>query len=407
MAEVRTDVHVVTGLDDIAWLLNLRGSDVAFTPLLIAYALVTAKEALLFVHPGRIRPGTLDAAVEVREYDSFGDELAACARAGSRLWIDSAGASRWVVSQSGGEASSYLSASPIPLFRAVKNPVELEGMRRAHVRDGAALVRFLSWLEGAVPSGGVTELAVARELDRFRGTGQLYRGPSFEPIVGYREHGAIVHYAATEESSFTLRAEDLLLVDSGGQYLDGTTDVTRTVSLGSPTAEQRVRFTLVLKGHIQIALVSFPRGTGGGQLDALARKALWDAGLNYGHGTGHGVGAYLCVHEGPHSISPTGRGVALEPGMVVSNEPGYYQEGAYGIRIENLVYVTEDPDREGFLRFSNLTLCPIDRSLIEVELLTPAERGYLNHYHATVRDALHPLVDARAREWLDRATAEL
>jgi Xaa-Pro aminopeptidase len=195
-----------------------------------------------------------------------------------------------------------------------------------------------------------------------------------------------------------------LLVDSGGQYLDGTTDVTRTVALGPPTPEQRTRFTLVLKGHIQMALVPFPVGTSGGQLDVLARRALWEAGLNYGHGTGHGVGAYLCVHEGPHSISPNARNVALEPGMVVSNEPGYYETGAYGIRTENLVYVVKDPEREGFLRFANLTLCPIDLALVDAGLLSPQERAYLDSYHATVREALSPHVVGPQRQWLERAT---
>jgi Xaa-Pro aminopeptidase len=269
------------------------------------------------------------------------------------------------------------------------------------------MARFLAWLEVAVPRGGVTELGAAMEIDRFRALGEQYRGPSFEPIVAYRDHGAVVHYAATAESCTTLAAQDLLLVDCGGQYLDGTTDVTRTVSLGAATAEHRVRFTLVLKGHIELALVSFPKGTGGGQLDVLARRALWDAGLNYGHGTGHGVGTYLSVHEGPHGVSPSSRGVPLEPGMVVSNEPGYYQAGAYGIRTENLVEVAEDPRHEGFLCFRNLTLCPIDRSLIETNLLTPAERAYLDGYHAQVRTALAPYLAGAERDWLERATAEL
>ena len=407
MAEVRADAHVVTRLDDIAWLYNLRGTDVPYNPLLISYALVTRDHAWLFVDPRKVPPAGLDPSVTPRGYDTFGDALEEHARGRSRFWIDAMTASRWIVERAGGVERAYLGPGPIPMFKAVKNAVEVEGKRSAHIRDGAAMVRFLRWLEEAVPAGGVTELSVARELDRFRAQGQLYRGPSFEPIVGYRAHGAIVHYEATEESSFAIHGEDLLLVDSGGQYLDGTTDITRTVALGRPTAEQRVRFTLVLKGHIQIALAPFPRGTSGGQLDVLARRALWDAGLNYGHGTGHGVGAFLCVHEGPHSISPTARSVPLEPGMVVSNEPGYYKDGAYGIRIENLVTVVEDPDRQGFLRFSNLTLCPIDRNLVEPDMLSPGEREYLNTYHTRVRDTLSPLVDGKDRAWLDQATEPL
>jgi Xaa-Pro aminopeptidase len=404
MAEMRVDTHAITRLDDIAWLYNLRGSDVDYNPLLIAYALVTRDEALLYVHEGKVSTGALGPQVVLRDYNAFGDALEERARAGARFWIDPATASRWVVERASGGRAPYLGPGPIPSFKAVKGDTEIEGMRRAHVRDGVALVRFLSWLEQSVPRGGVTEIAVATELDRFRAMGEHYQGPSFGPIVGYGEHGAIVHYEATPESASTLAARGLLLVDSGGQYLDGTTDVTRTVALGPPTPEQRTRFTLVLKGHIQMALVPFPVGTSGGQLDVLARRALWEVGLNYGHGTGHGVGAYLCVHEGPHSISPNARNVALEPGMVVSNEPGYYETGAYGIRTENLVYVVKDPEREGFLRFQNLTLCPIDLTLVDAGLLSPQERAYLDSYHATVREALSPHVVGPQRQWLERAT---
>jgi Xaa-Pro aminopeptidase len=407
MREVRTTAHVVTRLDDVAWLFNVRGSDVAYSPLLVAYGMVTETEAFLFVAPGKIARAAVDGAAQTLDYDSFGEAVEERARGGARFWIDPASTSRWVVDRAGGEGDAYLSSSPIQMWKAVKNATELDGMRRAHVRDGVAMVRFLAWLGEAVPRGGVTELGVAEALDRFRSRGELHRGPSFAAIAAYREHGAIVHYAATADTSSTLAAEDLLLVDSGGQYLDGTTDITRTVGLGPVTAEQRVRFTLVLKGHIQLTLVCFPKGTFGGQLDILARKALWDAGLNYGHGTGHGVGAYLCVHEGPHGISPTSRGVPLEPGMVVSNEPGYYEPGAYGIRTENLVTVVEDPEREGFLRFRNLTLCPIDRSLVEVGLLTPAERSYLNDYHAEVRATLAPHLEGADLAWLEGATEEI
>ena len=407
MRECRVDAHVLARLDDIAWLFNIRGSDVPYNPLVIAFALVTRNEALLFVQPGRLRPGVLDASVEERSYDSFGEELKARARQGARFWVDPAASSRWIVDLSGGEQRCYLSTGPVPLFKAVKNATEIEGMRRAHLRDGVALVRFLVWLEEAARSRASSELDVAKALERYRALGERYRGPSFEPIVGYREHGAIVHYAATPESAVVLAPEGLVLVDSGGHYLDGTTDVTRTIALGRPTDEQRARFTLVLKGHVALARACFPRGTSGTQLDVLARKALWDAGLNYGHGTGHGVGAYLSVHEGPHSISPSSRAVPLEPGMVVSNEPGYYEVGSYGIRTENLVYVAEDERHEGFLRFVNLTLCPIDRSLIDVGLLDSAERRYLDSYHAEVREALSPSLGERERSRLERATAPL
>jgi Xaa-Pro aminopeptidase len=278
------------------------------------------------------------------------------------------------------------------------------------LRDGAAMVRFLAWLDREAPSGTVDEIAAVKRLEAFRRETNALREISFDTIAGSGPHGAIVHYRVTEATNRTLRPGELFLVDSGGQYVDGTTDITRTVAIGASTPEMRERFTLVLKGHIAIATARFPRGVRGIDLDPLARAALWAHGLDYDHGTGHGVGSYLSVHEGPQSISKAGM-VALEPGMICSNEPGYYKAGAYGIRIENLVLVTEPETLPGAdratLSFETLTLCPVDRRLVVPEMLSPAERAWLDSYHARVRENLAPLVDEATRAWLAQATAKL
>ena len=283
-------------------------------------------------------------------------------------------------------------------------------MKAAHVRDGVAMVRFLRWLEREVPLGTVTELYAANKVDAFRAEGPLFRGPSFDTISGYLGDGAIIHYRVTTETDCALRPEGIYLVDSGGQYLDGTTDITRTVLLGKKaTKEQKECFTRVLRGHIGLARVAFPAGTRGPRLDTLARIPLWEIGLDYNHGTGHGVGAYLGVHEGPQSIGTREANAELEPGNILSNEPGYYEPGAYGIRIENLVLVTEDPVRtrpgKRWLRFETITLCPIDTRLVEPKLLSADEKKWLNDYHAAVRKALSPQLDAPERRWLAQATA--
>ena len=297
---------------------------------------------------------------------------------------------------------------PCVLPRACKNSVELDGMRTAHRQDGAALVKFLAWLAQAVPYGGVTELEVVERLHGFRAECPTFRGGSFDTISGAGPNGAIVHYRVTERTNRPLEFGSLLLLDSGGQYPDGTTDVTRTVAVGQPSPEMRTHFTLVLKGHIALATARFPKGTTGAQLDVLAREPLWTAGLDYAHGTGHGVGCYLNVHEGPQAISPRGGAAALQPGMVLSNEPGYYRTDQYGIRIENLMAVVEEdrhPHQEqDFYGFETLTLAPIDLSLVSASLLTEEELDWLNAYHARVRRDIAPLVDGDARDWLHQAT---
>ena len=411
MTERRADAHVITTLDTIAWLFNIRGSDVDYNPVVIAYALVTHEAATLFVAPGKVTPEAarkLGKSVTVRPYDDFKPALRELAARKARVWIDKDGTNRWVVQQLRG-SDLVTETSPIMPMKARKNAVEIDGMREAHVRDGVAMVRFLRWLGEEVPGGHVTELSAEQRLGEFRGEGLNYRGPSFRTIAGFNEHGAIIHYAADEDTNVTLRSKGIFLVDSGGQYLDGTTDITRTVSLGGATAEQRRIFTLVLKGHIALSRAKFPTGVRGMRLDTLARAHMWSAGLDYNHGTGHGVGAYLGVHEGPQSISPLRcTGAPVEEGNILSNEPGYYAPGKYGIRIENLVLVVRDEklSRGGktWLGFEPLTLCPIDTALVDAKLLDDQERAWLNAYHKRVAKTLSPLLaDPKDRRWLARA----
>jgi Xaa-Pro aminopeptidase len=309
-------------------------------------------------------------------------------------------------------AKIILKPGPVALFKAVKNRTEIAGARAAHARDGAAMVKFLCWLEKEVPKGRVTELSAAKKLEEFRSRRNLYRGLSFKMISSCGEHGAVVHYSPSPETDILLRPKGTYLIDSGSQYLDATTDITRTVALGKTTEELRDRFTRVLKGVIALSTVSFPQGTSGPQLDILARKALWEKGLNYGHGTGHGIGAYLNVHEGPQSIAPArGFGIALEPGMILSVEPGFYKEEQYGLRVENLVLVVRDEAKSTpsapFYTFETLTLCPIDVRLVKRELLAEAELRWLNSYHQRVRKILTPLLDTSEAAWLAKATRKI
>ncbi|NOY22460.1 MAG: aminopeptidase P family protein [Acidobacteria bacterium] len=411
----RMDAHVVTMLDAIAWLFNIRGRDVEFNPVVIAYGIVTMDSAMLFVHGTKVTKDIrahLDGQATIYEYDAFADALTELAEGGGRILLDSDSVSQWVAEKLEGNCEVEFGTSPITILKAIKNEVELEGFRNAHVRDGVSMVRFLCWLEKAVPAGGITEISAAEKLAGFRAENEYFAGLSFETISSYGPHGAIIHYGPTPETDVELKPEGIYLVDSGGQYLDGTTDITRTVTLGNPTKKQKELFTRVLKGHIDLAMCRFPVGTVGKQLDTIARLPLWEVGLNYGHGTGHGVGSYLNVHEGPQAVSYYRCiGVPFMPGMVTSNEPGFYLAGEFGIRIENLVYVVSDTEAQSgetaFNRFENLTVCPIDGKLVDVSLLTDGEREYLNRYHRWVFDTLSPLVDGYELEWLKKTTKEL
>ena len=412
MRERAADALVVTTLDAIAWLFNVRGSDVAYNPVVIAYAVVTPDEATLHVDRAKI-----DAAAEahlrrtarVEPYAAIRRTLRGLARRKAAVWIDPDTTSLMCGRLLDG-AKPVFAPSPIARMKARKNDVELAGIRAAHRRDGAAMVRFLHWLSRSVPAGGVTEMGAAVRLESFRSEGEHFQGLSFPTIAGYAGHGAIIHYSVDEASNVPLRPEGLFLLDSGAHYFDGTTDITRTVLLGGrPTGAQRDCYTRVLKGHIAIATARFPAGTTGARLDTLARAALWQSGRDYAHGTGHGVGAYLNVHEGPQSISHRSTEVPFEPGNVQSNEPGYYEPGEFGIRIENLVEVVKDENisPRDFLRFETLTVCPIEKRLIDPGLLGADERGWLDAYHARVLETLGPALDRDDRTWLERACAPL
>lgn len=401
---------LVSALDDIAWTLNLRGTDVHCNPVFVSYLLIDTKRATLFVDRAKLTP-------EVEAYLEA-EGVAVAGYADVRRGLERYG--EYNIQMDDNETcytlfnipqcQKVVAPSPIPAMKAVKNPTEIEGFRRAMLRDGVALVKFMRWLRPAVEAGGQTEMSVDAKLTALRAAQELYRGLSFDTIAAYREHGAIVHYEATPETDAELRPEGLILIDSGAQYLDGTTDITRTVALGPVTDEERLVYTLVLKGHIQLELCKFPRGASGTQLDAIARKDMWAYGYNYLHGTGHGVGSYLNVHEGPHQIRMEYKPAPLVEGMTVTDEPGIYLPGRFGVRTENTLLVV--PYRETgfgrFLQFEPLTLCPIDTAPVITDMLTGDEKAWLNAYHRTVFDRIAPLLDDEAdRQWLANACATI
>ncbi len=404
---------MLAALDELAWVFNLRGSDVNFNPVFIAFAVVEPEGARLFVDlqkVGTAEREALPANVILQPYGALDDYLASLGDSKAAVWIDPGTVNahvRRVLADGGARVVERSGA--IAGWKAAKNGAELEGFRQAHIRDGVSMVRFLRWLYEAVGKVELTELTVSDKVTAFRAVHEQFIGMSFNSIVGFAGHGAIVHYAASEESDVPVTPGEILLVDSGGQYLDGTTDITRTVSLGDPTAEQKYAYTAVLQGHLGLKRSQFLEGTNGYQLDMLARSPLWQAGLNYGHGTGHGVGAALCVHEGPFSVSPRKVMAPLAVGNVLSNEPGFYKADSFGMRIENLVTVVEkDVNVSGrFLGFEDLTLCPHDRNLLDVEMLSEVERKQVDDYHAWVKETLSPLLDGADLAWLEEATKAL
>ena len=413
LAKLRADALVVSDPQNVAWTFNIRGSDIAHTPLALAFAVVPREgRPSLYVDNAKLDNAVrhaLEEVADVRPPDALAGDLAACKDKAVRLdQASAADALARQVTEHGGKPAR--GADPITLMKAVKNHAEIVGMRNAHHRDGAAVTRFLAWLDREAPNGKITEIDAVAALESFRReTGRL-KDISFPTIAGAGPNGAIVHYRVTRETNRALGMNELFLIDSGAQYEDGTTDITRTVAVGAPTEEMCDRFTRVLKGHIGIATALFPENTSGAQLDPLARVALWQAGLDFDHGTGHGVGSYLSVHEGPARISKLGH-VALRRGMILSNEPGYYKTAAYGIRIENLVLVIAAPEPPGAEKplnaFETLTLAPIDRRLIVTRMLTGKERTWVDSYHARVHEVIGPLVDAETRAWLEAATRPL
>lgn len=401
---------LMTQLDDIAWTLNLRGTDVHCTPVFVAWLIVAEEVAVLYIKDEKLSPEVIEylnaEGVAIDDYDNIIDALNSYD--GYTLLIDPA-TTNYTLSQLRGNFNLVSAPSPVPEMKAIKNEVECNGFRNAMQRDGVAMVKFLKWLEEAVPKGCETELSVSAKLRQLRAEQPLFKDESFDTIAGYEEHGAIVHYEPTPDTDVPLRPEGFLLLDSGAQYLDGTTDITRTIQLGKVTDLHRRVYTLVLKGHLSLQNLCFPRGAAGTQLDAVARVAMWREGMNFMHGTGHGVGSYLSVHEGPHQIRQEYRPAPMLEGMTVTDEPGLYLAGKFGVRIENTLltvpYMTTEFGK--FLRFEPLTLCPIDTRPIVVDMLSTEELGVLNAYHKMVYERLSPMLDEEHKAWLADKTRSL
>lgn len=401
---------LMTQLDDIAWTLNLRGTDVHCTPVFVAWLIVAEEVAVLYIKDEKLSPEVIEylnaEGVAVDDYDNIIDALNSYD--GYTLLIDPA-TTNYTLSQLRGNFNLVSAPSPVPEMKAIKNDVECNGFRNAMQRDGVAMVKFLKWLEEAVPKGCETELSVSAKLRQLRAEQPLFKDESFDTIAGYEEHGAIVHYEPTPDTDVPLRPEGFLLLDSGAQYIDGTTDITRTIQLGKVTDLHRRVYTLVLKGHLSLQNLCFPRGAAGTQLDAVARVAMWREGMNFMHGTGHGVGSYLSVHEGPHQIRQEYRPAPMLEGMTVTDEPGLYLAGKFGVRIENTLltvpYMTTEFGK--FLRFEPLTLCPIDTRPIVVDMLSTEELGLLNAYHKMVYERLSPMLDEEHKAWLADKTRSL
>ena len=407
LRELHADGMLVSALDDIAWTLNLRGTDVHCNPVFVSYLLIESDKVSLFVDDNKLSPEVKqylqDNQVSLYNYNKVEKCLESY--------------SEYNILLDGDETSYYLwktvkcqeivaAASPIPAMKAVKNEAEIEGYRSAMLKDGVAMVKFLKWLKPAVEAGGQTEISIDEKLTSLRAEQKQFRDISFDTIAGYAQHGAIVHYEATPETDVVLKPEGLILIDSGAQYQDGTTDITRTIALGAVSEEMKHIYTLVLKAHIPLELVKFPDGASGTQLDAVGRECMWREGYNFLHGTGHGVGSYLCVHEGPHQIRMEWMPTPLRAGMTLTDEPGLYLAGKFGVRIENTVLISDYMSTEfgKFLQIEPLTLCPIDTTPIDVDMLLPEEIDWLNAYHHSVYEKLSPFLDEEEKKWLENAT---
>ena len=407
LRELHADGMLVSALDDIAWTLNLRGTDVHCNPVFVSYLLIESDKVSLFVDDNKLSPEVKqylqDNQVSLYNYNKVEKCLESY--------------SEYNILLDGDETSYYLwktvkcqeivaAASPIPAMKAVKNEAEIEGYRSAMLKDGVAMVKFLKWLKPAVEAGGQTEISIDEKLTSLRAEQKQFRDISFDTIAGYAQHGAIVHYEATPETDVVLKPEGLILIDSGAQYQDGTTDITRTIALGVVSEEMKHIYTLVLKAHIQLELAKFPDGASGTQLDAVGRECMWREGYNFLHGTGHGVGSYLCVHEGPHQIRMEWMPTPLRAGMTLTDEPGLYLAGKFGVRIENTVLISDYMSTEfgKFLQIEPLTLCPIDTTPIDVDMLLPEEIDWLNAYHHSVYEKLSPFLDEEEKKWLENAT---
>jgi Xaa-Pro aminopeptidase len=404
---------LISALDDIAWTLNLRGCDVHCNPIFISYLLITPESNTLYIIEEKVsdevRAYLQEHHVDIRPYDCLAQDLKEYkSKHAERLQVSTT-VNETLYSLAVEYADAIITPSPVGLMKSYKNAVEIEGFRRCMERDGVAMVKFIRWVKEAVKTGNETEMSADKVLCGFRAEQALFKGISFDTIAGYKEHAALPHHKSTPENDMPLKPEGLFLVDSGGQYLDGTTDITRTIALGPLTDEEKADFTLVLKGHLQIQNLHFPQGTCGTQLDAFARIAMWKCGINYLHGTGHGVGQYLCVHEGPHQFRMNHMPTLLEPGMNITNEPGIYKAGKHGARTENVLLVVPAQETEfgKFYKFEPLTMCPIDKEAIVVEMMTDEELTWFNEYHQTVYDRLNPYLNTEEQAWLKEATAPL
>ena len=401
--------YIITALDEIAWTLNLRGNDVMYNPVFHAYLIISLDAVYLFIDTYKITTAIgrdlSQDDITVHLYTDIFNWIEDMPHE-SGLLFDPSSTNAKIFAKIPQQVIKIEKPSIVGALKSIKNPTEQNGFKVAMLKDGVAMVKFLYWLQQNVPNGQVSELSAAKQLKNFRAEDPNFIGESFNPISSFGAHGAIVHYSASKETDIPLSSDNFYLIDSGGQYLEGTTDITRTLHLGTPTEIQKVDFTLVLKGNISLGSASFPKGTRGVHLDILARKALWSRGLNYGHGTGHGVGCFLNVHEGPQSIRPKDNGVAFEKGMITSNEPGLYRFGEYGIRIENLLLTTDSHSTEfgEFLKFETLTLCPIDLKSIESSLLNHEDKQWLNSYHKMVFEELSPLLTPQLKDWLKEQT---
>ena len=410
MEKLKAENYIISSLDDIAWLFNIRGTDVKFTPVAISYALISKTKAKLYIDINKVNTKVKEnlnsEGIEIIDYSLIIDDIKEIK---DSILIDPAKTNARIYSNINPEVRIIEGTNITTTLKAIKNKVEISNIEKSQVRDGVVMVKFIKWLRENIGKEKITEISSTNKLSALRATAENSKGDSFESIAGYKDHAAMMHYSATEESNYELKEEGLFLLDSGGQYLDGTTDITRTFALGNLTDEEKKNYTLVLKGHIGLAKAKFLKGANGSTLDILARKPLWDEGLDYKCGTGHGVGFFLSVHEGPQGIRPYGNTVTLEPGMIITNEPGVYKEGKYGIRIENTLLVVKDRETESgeFYKFDTISYCPIDLNAVVVDMLTEEEKNWLNNYHKTVFEKLNSYLSKDEVEFLKQETREI
>jgi Xaa-Pro aminopeptidase len=408
MIALGADVHLIATLDDTAWIFNIRGNDIECNPTPIAYSVIERDKALLFISgtkvPDDVRRYLINSGVEIHDYFKIENYIKSLD--GVKLLLDPARMNYKLYKIITKNVKIIEQMNPSTKLKAIKNTVEIEGMRNALRRDGVAMLKFFHWLENSIGKETITEVSTAEKMRNFRAQSDMYLGESFETITAYKANGAIVHYTANKENNAELEPDGFFLTDSGGQYYDGTTDITRMIHFSEPTEEEKLDYTNILRGVIELSMAKFPKNTRGAQLDVLARQFLWKSSQNYMHGTGHGVGCFLNVHEGPQSIRMEDNPVVLEPGMMITNEPGLYKENKYGIRIENIIMVTEDKTSEfgDFFKFETLTLCPIDKKAVNLHLMTAEQIKWLNDYHIRVREELEPLLDSTLKEYLYEKT---